>query len=244
LALYFLWVHRKSYPQQIRGNPWLGSVLFVASVVVRYVAARYYLSFLDGWSILVWLASVAATLGGTRLLGWAAPSIGFLAFMIPLPFGAEVALSQPLQRIATRISCYTLQLLGQPAFAEGNVIVMGDIQLEVAQACSGLRLFVSIVALAYAYIALVPRVWWQKSILAIATIPIALACNAARLVATGLFLRFTTSESLHGLAHDMAGWGMIPLAALLFWFVLCYLNRLFYVDEPLDFSQLARRVSP
>ena len=244
LALYFLWVRRKSYPPQIRGNPLLGCALFGASVATRYVAIHYYLSFLDGWSILIWLASVVATLGGTRLLQWAGPSIGFLAFMIPLPFGVEVALSHPLQRIATRISCYTLQVLGQPAFAEGNVIVMGDVKLEVAQACSGLALFLTFIALAYAYIVLIRRAWWEKLIVVIATVPIALACNAARLVATGLFLQFTTTETGHALAHEIARWGMIPLAALLFWLVLWYVGRLFYSDEPLDFTQLARRASP
>jgi exosortase len=241
LALYFLWAHRQSYPQKVASNPLLGFALFVVSVAIRYGAVHYYLSFLDGWSILVWLAAVVATFGGLGLLRWTAPSIGFLAFMIPLPFGAEVALSQPLQRIATVISCYVLQVCGQPAFAEGNVIAMGDIQLEVAQACSGLRLFVSIVALAYAYLVLMRRTWWEKIVVAIATIPIALACNASRLVATGLFLQFTTSERLHGLAHDLAGWGMIPLAAVMFGFVLWYLDRLYYTDAHVDFGKLARR---
>ena len=58
---------------------------------------------------------------------------------------------QPLQRIATEVSCWTLQSLGMPALAAGNVISIDGTELEVARACSGLRIFVSIVALAFAY---------------------------------------------------------------------------------------------
>jgi len=217
--------------------------LFVASVAARVIAQRYYLSFVDGWSILIWLASVVTTLGGLKLLWWTAPSIGFLAFMIPLPFGVEGALSQPLQRVATKISCYTLQLLGQPAFAEGNIILIGDLSLEVAQACSGLRLFFSIVALAYAYVVLIRRAWWEKLIIALATVPIAILCNAARIVATGMLLQATSSEWAHSLAHDMAGWGMIPVAAVSFWVVQWYVGLLFRADEPLDFTTLVQRAS-
>jgi exosortase len=242
LAVYFLWVHRKFYPEHVTGSPALGCLIFVASLAARYVSVHYYLPFVDGWSILIWLASVVTTLGGLRLLAWAGPSIGFLAFMIPLPFGVEGALSQPLQRVATKISCYTLQLLGQPAFAEGNVILVGDLQLEVAQACSGLRLFLSILALSYAYIVLIRRTWWEKLIVALSTVPIALLCNAARIVATGFLLQATSSE-WHPVAHDMAGWGMIPLAALSFWLVQWYVGLLFRADEPLDFTILVRRAS-
>src|SRR4029434_1076694 len=93
------------------------------------------------------------------LLVWCLPSIGFLWFMVPLPFGWETMASLPLQKIATKLSCYALQLLGQPAFAEGNVILLGEHQLEVAQACSGLRLFISVLAVAYGYVAPLRRGW-------------------------------------------------------------------------------------
>jgi len=56
----------------------------------------------------------------------------------------------------------TLQFLGQPAIAEGNVIYLGDNVLEIAQACSGLRIFIGIGALAYAYVVIVRRTWWEK----------------------------------------------------------------------------------
>ena len=115
--------------------------------------------------------------------------------MIPLPFGIETALSHPLQRIATKLSCFALQVLGQPAFAEGNVILLGDQPLEIEQACSGLRLFMSMIAVAYAYAVLVRRTWWERGLA---------VCwpwcrwrfsrTLTRITVTGLLFQFTTGQ--------------------------------------------------
>jgi exosortase len=135
-----------------------------------------------------------------------------------------------------------LQLLGQPAFSEGNVILLGNHELEVAQACSGLRLFASVIALAYAYLVLVRRAWWEKVILLFAVGPIAVVSNAVRIVMTGLLFQFTTGEMAHRFSHDFAGWVMIPLAAALFGLVLWYLGKLFNEEEVLDMSAYMRDV--
>jgi exosortase len=153
----------------------------------------------------------------------------------------EGMLSLPLQKVATKISCWGLQLLGQPAIAEGNTILLGDQHLEVAQACSGLRLFVSILALAFAYLMLVRRTWWEKLLLLASVIPIAIIANSTRIIVTGLLYQFVSSETAKHFSHDFAGWAMIPLAALFFWLVLWYLGKLFHEQLQMDIGSLVRR---
>jgi exosortase len=238
VAICFLWARRASCPNFAAPATRVGLILLGISLAARYFGARFFMEFIDGYSILVWLAAVVALIGGWRMLLWTLPSIGFLFFMIPLPFGIETAMSYPLQRIATEVTCWILQVLGQPAFAEGNVILLGDHELEIAQACSGLRLFMSIVALAYAYVVLVHRAWWEKLILLWAIVPIAIVSNATRIVVTGLLFQFTTGKLAHDFAHDFAGWAMIPFAAALFGLVLWYLGKLFRVEEVLDMSAI------
>lgn len=240
LAIVFLVVRQKSCPGVGPSSPAVGLPLLGLALAMRFAAGRFFFDFLDGWSILPWVAGSVALVGGWRLLVWSLPSIGFLWFMVPLPFGWESMASMPLQRIATKISCYVLQVLGQPAFAEGNVILLGENRLEVAQACSGLRLFISVMALAYAYVTLVKRTWWEKAILIVSLVPIAIAANAARIVATGLMYEFVSGEAAHKFAHDFAGYAMIPLAAAMFWGVLWYLRLLVREDEVMDMSALVR----
>jgi exosortase len=244
LAIVFLVVQRVYYPQSYPGigpsSPAVGLPLLALALAMRYASGLYYFDFLDGWSIIPWAAASVALLGGWRLLVWSLPSIGFLWFMVPLPFGWETRASLPLQKIATKLSCYALQVLGQPAFAEGNVILLGENQLEVAQACSGLRLFISVMAVAYAYVALVRRAWWEKAILVLAVVPIAIVANVTRIVATGLLYEFTSGELAHKFSHDFAGYAMIPLAGLMFASVHWYLVKLFPEEEEYDVGALVR----
>jgi len=245
LAIVILVVKRIYYSQNYPGlgvsSPLVGLPLLAVALAMRYFSGRFYFDFLDGWSILPWTAATVALLGGWRLLLWCLPSIGFLWFMVPLPFGWETMASLPLQRIATKLSCYALQLLGQGAFAEGNVILLGEHQLEVAQACSGLRLFISVMAVAYAYVALVQRSWLEKAFLVLSVVPIAILANVTRIVVTGLLIEYTTGEMAHKFSHDFAGLAMIPLALLMFAGAHWYLTQLFPEQEELDMAALVRQ---
>lgn len=239
-ALFFMWTRRGTRPS-VEAPGWLvGLSLVGISLMIRLFAAVYYFESIDGWSMLIWLAGVVALLFGNAMLLWALPSIAFLIFMIPLPFRIENMLSLPLQRIATKLSCWTLQLFGQPAISEGNTILIGDHRLEVEQACSGLRLFVSIMALAFAYLLLVKRTWWEKALLLVSVVPIAIVANAARIVATGLLYEYASSDAAKKFSHDFAGWAMIPLAAALFGLVLWYLSKLFRDQEQIALGEVIR----
>ena len=105
----------------------------------------------------------------------------FLYFMIPLPFSLEHLLSGPLQWLATLCSAFVMQLFGMPALADGNVILLNDHQIDVVEACSGLRMLIVFFALATAFIFVVrpPLAGASRSLLASA-IPIALVSNIAR----------------------------------------------------------------
>jgi len=241
VALYFLWARRERFPGRPSGLAWAGLLLIAASIAIRMFGARYYIDPIDGWSLVFWVGGVVWFLGGRRIFWWSLPSIAFLWFMIPLPWRVERWLSLPLQRIATKISSFGLQLLGQPALAEGNTILLGDYQLEVEEACSGLRIFVGIVALAFAYVVIVRRPLWERVLLLASVLPIALVANATRIVATGLLYQWVSGEAAHKFSHDVSGWVMIPFAAALFGLVLWYLDKLVREVELVDVGEIARR---
>jgi exosortase len=227
LAALFLWARRDRMPEVCPRVAWAGLSLLAAAVLVRIAAGAFYVDSLDGWSIVFWVAGVVWLLGGARLLVWSLPSIAFLWFAVPIPFRAERLLSQPLQAVAAKLSCCLLQCLGQPALVEGNTVLLGNHQLAVEEACSGLRILISALALGVAYVIVVRRSWWQKGLLLLSVVPIALCVNALRIVATGLLQQHVSGQAAARFAHDFAGWSMIVLAALLFAFVLWNLTKLF-----------------
>ena len=241
LALLFLWARRDKFPGFPGKFAWPGLALIATSIGIRIFGARYYVDAIDGWSILCWIVGVVWFLGGWRVLWWGSPSIAFLWFAIPLPWRVERWLSLPLQRIATKVSCWGLQCLGQPAWYEGNTICINDYRLEVEQACSGLRIFVGIVALAFVYIVLVRRSWWERILLLVSVVPIALVANATRIIVTGLLNQYVSGEAAHRFTHDISGYVMIPFAAGLFALVLWYVSSLVREVELADVGDVVRR---
>jgi len=241
IAAYFVWARRERFPKHTGRVAWVGGLLVLLGIAMRLVAGRFHLEALDGWSMLVWLGGVVWLFGGWEWFRFSLPSVAFLWFMIPLPYRVERWLSFPLQRVATKLSCWSLQILGQPALAEANTLLVGDQRLEVEQACSGLRIFVGIFALAFAYMVLARRAWWENVLLVLSIVPVALVANVARIVATALLYQYASADAARKFSHDLAGWMMIPLAAGLFALVLWYLRLLLPEAEMADVGAIVRR---
>jgi exosortase len=133
----------------------------------------------------------------------------------------------PLQSLSAKFSTICLVMLGQPALAEGNVIWLGEHELLVEEACSGMRIFVAIFAISFGFALFSRWSWWQKGLVILATLPIAIIANVARVVVTGLLYQFWSSEAAQHFSHDLTGLVMIPFAFLLFLIFVLYLDRLF-----------------
>jgi exosortase len=241
LAIIILWARRDRLPSPSAGLAWPGLILVALSVAMRYAGAKYYLESLDGWSIMPWVLGVTWFFFGRAVALWSLPSILFLTFMVRIPFRAELTLSLQLQLISTKLGCWGLQLLGQPALSEGNLIYLADLPpLEVAGVCSGMRIFIGIFALAYAFVVIMRRTWWETAILLASVIPIALISNATRVMATGLLWRYISGDAAHRFSHDIAGYAMIVYAALLFALVLWYLGKVVRDVEMVELDSVVR----
>ena len=140
----------------------------------------------------------------------------------------------PLQRIATLGSVFVMQLTGLWAIAEGNVITLRDHSyglktLEVAQACNGLSMLMTLAATVTATIMLIPLANWKRIVVLASAIPIALVSNIVRIVGTGWCYYFIDGERAKKLAHDWTGYLMMPLALILVGLELLVLSWL--VDD-------------
>jgi len=224
-ALYLLWARRGLMPRAPQGSAW-GLVLLGLGGILRCLSTFFlFYDNLDPFSLWLALAGVALLLGGWPALRWSGPSILFLILMIPLPGPVASMLGYPLQRLGTVVSTYLLQTCGIPAVDRGIVITLSSIDLEVARACSGLKMLTLFVAVCIGAACLMQRPLWEKLVVVLSAPPVAVIANIARITITGILCE-TTGADVKKL-HDFAGWGMMPLAVLLIWGEMGLLSRIF-----------------
>lgn len=204
-SLYLLWNDRDRW-QRISLEPtqW-GVVVMIAAVVLLIAGTLGAELFVSRISFLVLLAGLVMMFGGTELLrAWKVP-LGFLIFMIPLPAIIYYQITFPLQLLASRFAGSMLDLLQVPALREGNLIILPNDTLAVAEACSGIRSLFSLLAMAVAYGYIVEKSTWKRITLAVVMIPIAIVSNGIRIVGTALLVYFIGPAWAEGFFHFFAG---------------------------------------
>jgi len=242
IAALVFWSRRDRLDPAKLDPRWWGFVPLAALAAVRYVLYERNEQYIETATIPFAAAALALALGGWHLLRVALPSAAFLCFMLPLPPSFNALLARPLQSLATAGSVSLLQTLGLPVVAEGNVIIVGSTPLEVARACNGLSMLLSFVTLIAATVILVRRPLVERVVLALSAVPIALISNVLRIAATAeCYHRFGQHAGDKMMAHDLAGWAMMPLALLLVWAELRVLSWLFVEMEDLDAKALLRQ---
>ena len=241
LAALLCWHRRDSFPGIRPQLSWVGLSLMGLGILMRVVSRLVYADFFDGWSILPMVAGAIWLLAGPAALRWSLPAVAFLFLMIPMPYQAESLLSWKLQGFATNLSTIFLRVLGFAAVSESHVIWLGDERLEVAAACSGMRIFMGVIALAFFWAAMMRRGWIDRIVLMAASIPLAIFVNAVRITAIGVMYTWFPSDSAHRAIHTNSGLLMIPFAFVLLWGFKSYWEQLYRPNEQISASQLAHR---
>lgn len=227
-AVLMMWMRWEPFGPIPTTERWAGLGVLVLGLAIRLVGTYFSSNPIDRISLIPTLIGAFMLVGGFRTLRWAGPALCFLAFMFPLPSVLERAIHLRLQTLASISSTFVLQTLGISAFRQGNVINVAGMDLTVADACSGLRMLTIFCALAVAMVFLIERPWWDKFIILLSAIPIALIVNIIRISVTGLVYKLGGHESelIQKMAHDWAGYFMMPLALGILWLELQILERL------------------
>ncbi|MHB8711792.1 MAG: exosortase A [Trichloromonadaceae bacterium] len=226
ISLYFAWQKRRELSQvEISGSLW-GGLLLAASLAV------YLLSYAGGIAVIARIAIVTSLFGllwGS--LGWAAVRVlafplGFLLFMVPVPDTLLSMVSFPLQMLATKISAGVIQFCAIPVYREGNMLFFIQTQLEVAEACSGIRSIMSLTMLSVLFAHLSGNGWWRKAVLILAAIPIAMLANILRVSGTGILAHFFGDQVARGFLHEFSGLAVFVFGLGMLFLVFTLLNRI------------------
>lgn len=224
IALFILWRRLTEPPHwepdsALGTAPWWGWALLTAALVVRAVAYERSYQWVETATVLPAIAGLVWAFGGWSLLQRAWPAMLFLVFMLPLPTSVNGWIALPLQRIAATGSYYFIQLSGFWVVQQGNVLSLatpfGTRPLDVALACSGLKMLMTLAATVTATILLLPLPMWKRIVLLISAVPIALISNMTRIVTTAWCYYYIKEETTLHWAHDIIGLMMMPLALVL-----------------------------
>lgn len=236
IAVVILWRRITDHPfvwspSKTTWQTWTLLALLLAVRAFSYETGR---AWTENITLIPVAACVTYAVGGRQLLSRAWPALAFLVFMFPLPDAVNSLVSQPLQQVATKGSCFILQLMGMWVIPAGNVINLtsphGPEQLEVALACNGLSMLMTLAATVTATVILIPMPLWKRIVVLLSALPIALISNVSRIVATGWCYYYVTDEAWRHRSHDWAGFLMMPLALALVGLEVWLLSWLF--DDP------------
>ncbi len=200
---YLLWKKRDKLAGSAGESSKFGLPLLALALALFVVGSAGAEYFTVRVSFIVALAGLTLYHFGAAFLRQVWFELGFLLFMIPLPYVIYYSVTFPMQLFATKVSIKALALIGVPAVQQGNIIHLSGISLEVAEACSGIRSMLSLLALGALFSYFSQRGPIKRSALFLSTIPIAVITNSARVFITAV-LAFTidaqvTEEPLHGL---------------------------------------------
>jgi exosortase len=234
LAMYLAWLRRS----RIRNITLKPSILGPGIILLGWIG------FLIGGTediVVLWhlgavfgIVGILVTFLGGRSLRAFGPAFFILLAVVPIPGRIRQFAAQPLQRLATDVTATILDVVGVPAIQNGNLIEINGVVVAVGEACDGMRLLVPLMLVIYAFVFSLPLRSSMRTLMILASVPVALICNVLRLVPTAL--AFGYMPRFAEVTHDIGGWLMIPIAI----FALLSLLRLIeWLDIPVSRWRLA-----
>lgn len=215
LAAYFAWERRGDFAKAPIKPSFIGLIAIAVSLflfIAGSLGAEFFLS----------RVSVLGVLGGTILFlyGWQRLwvvffPLAFMLLMIPLPALVFNKIAFPLQLLASNVGESTINAMNIPILREGNVLILANATLEVAEACSGIRSLVSLFTLGLVFGYFVDRRLWVRTVIALSAVPVAIITNGFRVASAGVAAYNFGSAGVEGVFHEFSGWVVFVVAFLL-----------------------------
>lgn len=231
LIVYIVWDRRKALLQYpIKPVPGAVFALFfvqtlrLVGLMIGSPSVEYLTLFLT-IGVLIWI------LLGSQFMREIIPVWLYLVFMFPLPKTLEWKITVPLQKWASVSSVFCLETLGFQVIREGNIININGTLVAVAEACNGLRMLTAFFVVTGFVVLLSRRKLWEKCIILLSSVPIALLCNTIRLACTAIAFLYLDTEKWEKAFHDYGGIAMMPLAIGITLFELWFLSKLIIGSE-------------
>ena len=232
VALVFLWVERRRLKDCVLKPFWVGGIALIALAQAgRAFGLLFMYESAERYSLVLALAGLVLMVAGWRVFRCISWILLFLFLMVPFPGRIHNIISGPLRTMASTGSVFILEAFMKVG-RQGNVLTLNEnTTVGVAEACSGLRMLTAFIIVAAFIAYMVKRPRWQKTVVLLSSVPVAIICNIIRIVVTAVLMLLVSAEVADKFFHDFAGVVMMPAAVLLMFSELWLMDQL-VVSEP------------
>jgi exosortase D (VPLPA-CTERM-specific) len=206
VAFYLFWLRAKALQAMNPVGSWLGPVVIGLGLLLQLLGALSAIFEISQYGLVVAIWGMVIAAAGLRSMSLLWVPLIYLLFMVPLPNFLETSLTAGLQLLSSQIGVLVIRAAGLSVFLEGNVIDLGSYQLQVAEACSGMRYLFPLMSFGFLCAVLMRGRWWQQVILFISTVPITILMNSLRIGIIGILVNYYGIEQAEGFLHDFEGW--------------------------------------
>lgn len=215
LAAYFAWERRADFAKAPIKPSFVGLIVIAFSLFLFIAGSLGSEYFLSRVSLLGVLGGTVLFLFGWRRLRVVLFPLTFMLLMVPLPAIVFNKIAFPLQLLASNVGESAISAMNIPILREGNVLILANATLEVAEACSGIRSLVSLFTLGLVFGYFVDRRLWVRGLIALSAIPVAIVANGVRVASAGVAAYNFGSAGVEGVFHEFSGWAVFIVAFLL-----------------------------
>jgi exosortase D (VPLPA-CTERM-specific) len=237
LAALMVWHALRDASFRLSSGTWVGAGLVVVAAVLSVLARA------GGMPVFSFYGFILALYGlGLSLYGWGGLRrlffpIGYLFFALPLPNTLYIHVSTTMQHISSILATEALRNLGYSVYLTGNIIDLGPYQLQVAEACNGLRYLFPLASFAFLVGYLYSGPMWHRVVVFLSTVPITILINSGRVAFTGILVNYQGVSAAEGFMHAFEGW-VIFLVGLLLLFLVQQMVMLVSGDRRLFFTRI------
>jgi exosortase D (VPLPA-CTERM-specific) len=203
---FLIWQDRNQLASIPFTGSWQGIAVLLIGLFLYFLGELSTLFIIQQYAFVVALLGLVLASVGRRFFReiWI-PSF-FLLFAIPLPFFLYQGLSSKLQLWSSQLGVYFIRLCDISVYLEGNVIDLGSMQLQVVEACSGLRYLFPLMSLAFICAYFYKVTFWKRLVVFLSSVPITLLMNSFRIGVIGVTVEHFGREAAEGFLHDFEGW--------------------------------------
>ncbi len=224
ISAYIIWKDKEKISKIKIKEDSLGFLIILVGLVLYILGITGAEFFTMRFSMIPVMLGIVYCLCGREMAKSVLAPVGFLVCMIPIPSILFNVVAFPLKLFAANIATNVIQFLSIPVVRDGNIIHLTDMTLEVADACSGIRSLMSMIALGVAYAYLFQNNVIKRLILVLFIVPITITANVARVTGTGILSHYVGPAAAQGFFHEFAGIFIFMVAFAMFISVAAILN--------------------